>query len=215
MPARPAGFKRWLTLLISVLAIGFSLLVLSTGSLVQLGPPIELSDRLADLTLAPDDVGGYHVVIDTPHGERQLNADDFLQQVAAKQKRQTQRGWLYRIFDITSWTGILWVTFGLGGQALFTGRMLIQWIVSEKQKKSVVPVAFWWMSLTGATMLMLYFIWRVEIVGLLGQSTGWFVYSRNLVLIYRPKALSGEGDAVLTKAIEDPAPEPIGAMDQR
>ena len=123
----------------------------------------------------------------TDKGELRYSAEAFLDALATRQKQRDSRGWLYRVFDITSWTGILWVAFGLGGQVLFTGRMLIQWIASEKRKQSVIPVAFWWMSLTGATMLMMYFIWRVDIVGVLGQSTGWFIYARNLALIYRPR----------------------------
>ncbi|HHQ49151.1 MAG TPA: hypothetical protein ENK19_09765 [Acidobacteria bacterium] len=79
----------------------------------------------------------------------------------------------------------MWVALGLLGQVLFTGRMVVQWLVSEKRKRSVVPVIFWWMSLGGATMLLIYFLWRKDIVGVLGQSTGWFIYSRNLWLIYR------------------------------
>jgi lipid-A-disaccharide synthase-like uncharacterized protein len=67
------------------------------------------------------------------------------------------------------------VGLGLLGQVLFTGRMLVQWLASEKQKRSVVPVAFWWMSLIGATMLLVYFTWRRDIVGVLGQATGWFI----------------------------------------
>ena len=71
-----------------------------------------------------------------------------------------------------------WVGLGLLGQVLFTGRMIVQWLASEKQKRSVIPVAFWWMSLGGATMLIISFIWRVDIVGILGQATGWFIYLR-------------------------------------
>ncbi|HAI14296.1 MAG TPA: hypothetical protein DCM28_21505, partial [Phycisphaerales bacterium] len=73
----------------------------------------------------------------------------------------------------------MWVAVGLLGQVLFTGRMIVQWIASEKSKRSVVPTAFWWMSLIGASMLITYFIWRKDVVGVLGQATGWFIYVRN------------------------------------
>jgi lipid-A-disaccharide synthase-like uncharacterized protein len=66
--------------------------------------------------------------------------------------------------------------------------MVVQWIVSEKSKKSVVPPVFWWMSLIGSSMLMAYFLWRRDPIGLLGQTFGWFIYVRNLWLIYRPHA---------------------------
>ncbi|MAX23723.1 MAG: hypothetical protein CMJ19_04390 [Phycisphaeraceae bacterium] len=91
------------------------------------------------------------------------------------------------IFNITTPFGLVWVGIGLLGQVLFTGRMIVQWIASEKSKRSVVPTAFWWMSLIGASMLITYFIWRKDVVGVLGQATGWFIYVRNLYLIYGHK----------------------------
>ena len=102
--------------------------------------------------------------------------------------QQTGRGWLSTVFNVTSPVGLVWVAIGLSGQLLFTGRMIVQWFTSEKSKRSVVPVSFWWMSLIGATMLLIYFIWRRDIVGILGQATGWIIYIRNLVLIRRLRA---------------------------
>ncbi|MBI1372029.1 MAG: hypothetical protein GC159_04620 [Phycisphaera sp.] len=96
----------------------------------------------------------------------------------------------------------MWVGIGLLGQVLFTGRMIVQWLASERSKKSVVPVSFWWMSLGGATMLITYFIWRRDVIGVFGQATGWFIYIRNLYFIYRPA-----GHAEPTVA-DDPGPEP-------
>lgn len=95
------------------------------------------------------------------------------------------RNRLFAVLNITSPVGIAWVGLGFLGQLLFSGRMLIQWLASERKRRSVVPVAFWWMSLGGATMLMIYFVWRKDIVGVLGQATGWLIYLRNLRLIYR------------------------------
>ena len=91
----------------------------------------------------------------------------------------------YRLLNITGPVGVAWVLFGLLGQVIFAGRMILQWLVSEKQQRSVVPVAFWWMSLGGASMMLIYFVWRRDIVGVLGQSTGWVIYGRNLWFIYR------------------------------
>jgi lipid-A-disaccharide synthase-like uncharacterized protein len=93
-----------------------------------------------------------------------------------------------RVLNVDSAAGIAWVALGLLGQVLFACRMLVQWIASEKSQRSVVPVAFWWISLGGATMLLVYFAWRRDIVGILGQATGWLIYLRNLVLIYRGSA---------------------------
>ena len=89
---------------------------------------------------------------------------------------------------------MIWVAVGLLGQVLFTGRMIVQWIASEKSKKSVVPTAFWWMSLIGASMLITYFIWRKDVVGILGQATGWGIYVRNLYLIYAHKKATALGE---------------------
>ena len=99
-------------------------------------------------------------------------------------QREQGRRFINSLFNITSPIGIAWVMIGLLGQALFTGRMLVQWMVSERKGRSTVPVAFWWLSLMGASMLLIYFIWRKDIVGILGQSLGWFIYLRNLSLIY-------------------------------
>jgi lipid-A-disaccharide synthase-like uncharacterized protein len=107
--------------------------------------------------------------------------DAFAQRVYTDHK---SRGLLAVVLNITSPWGMLWVGLGLLGQVLFTGRMVVQWLASEKKNRSVVPPSFWWMSLIGATMLMVYFLWRKDAVGVLGQSAGWFIYLRNLWLIY-------------------------------
>jgi len=96
---------------------------------------------------------------------------------------RTRATW-QKVLNITSPEGVVWVFLGLLGQVLFTGRMVVQLLASEKEKKSVVPPAFWWMSLAGASMLLVYFAWRRDPIGLLGQSFGWFIYVRNLYLIY-------------------------------
>lgn len=93
-------------------------------------------------------------------------------------------GWVHRFFNVSSSLGLIWVAVGLGGQVLFAGRMVVQWIVSERSGRSVVPVIFWWISLGGATLLLAYFVWRRDVVGILGQSMGWLIYVRNLFLIY-------------------------------
>jgi lipid-A-disaccharide synthase-like uncharacterized protein len=97
------------------------------------------------------------------------------------------RGWFARLLNITSPEGIAWVTIGLLGQLIFTGRMLVQWLASEKSGRSVIPVVFWWMSLGGAVMLVIYFVWRRDIVGVVGQGTGLFIYARNLMLIRKSR----------------------------
>jgi lipid-A-disaccharide synthase-like uncharacterized protein len=114
--------------------------------------------------------------------DRVLTAQEFAEFVYTT---RTHSGWLESILNITSPAGVVWVTLGLLGQLVFTGRMLVQWLASERSKRSVIPVAFWWMSLVGAVMLVIYFIWRRDIVGIVGQGTGLFIYVRNLMLIRR------------------------------
>ncbi len=116
--------------------------------------------------------------------DRLLTAEEFAEFVYSTRQRS---GWLESVLNITSPAGIAWVSLGLLGQLIFTGRMLVQWIASERSKRSVIPVAFWWMSLGGAVMLVIYFVWRRDIVGVVGQGTGLFIYARNLMLIRRSR----------------------------
>lgn len=92
---------------------------------------------------------------------------------------------VFRWLHITSWPSVAWVMLGFLGQFAFTGRMLLQWFVSEKRKESVVTIGFWVMSFIGGVMLFTYFIWRQDIVGVLGQSTGVVIYARNIRLYYK------------------------------
>lgn len=78
-----------------------------------------------------------------------------------------------------------WVAVGFLGQLFFTSRFLVQWIVSERRRESVIPVAFWWFSLLGGVTLLTYAIWRRDPVFVIGQATGLLVYARNLMLLGR------------------------------
>jgi len=79
------------------------------------------------------------------------------------------------------------LTIGIIGQSLFFMRFFWQWIVSEKEKRSVIPVNFWYFSLFGSFFLLMYAILRRDIVFIIGQSTGLIIYVRNLFLIQREK----------------------------
>jgi lipid-A-disaccharide synthase-like uncharacterized protein len=79
----------------------------------------------------------------------------------------------------------LWLIIGFGGQALFSMRFIVQWLKSERVKKSVIPLAFWYFSLGGGVLLTAYAIHRGDPVFIVGQSLGLFIYLRNLWLIYR------------------------------
>lgn len=82
----------------------------------------------------------------------------------------------------------LWLAVGFIGQGIFSARFIVQWLVSEKEKRSVIPVAFWYLSLLGGITLLVYSIYKQDPVFILGQSTGAFIYGRNLYLIQRERA---------------------------
>ena len=81
----------------------------------------------------------------------------------------------------------LWTALGMCGQVIFTMRFVVQWIASEKQGKSVIPIHFWFISIAGSVVLLVYSIWRRDPVFILGQSFGCFVYVRNLMLLSKEK----------------------------
>ena len=81
----------------------------------------------------------------------------------------------------------MWIGIGLFGQLLFSCRFILQWIASEKSKKSVIPLAFWYFSIAGSLTLLAYAIYITDPVFILGQSMGLFIYARNLMLIHRDK----------------------------
>jgi lipid-A-disaccharide synthase-like uncharacterized protein len=82
----------------------------------------------------------------------------------------------------------LWLVVGFVGQGLFTARFLVQWWVSEKKRDSVVPIAFWWLSLLGGATLLAYAISRRDPVIICGQAMGLFIYTRNLMLAGKGRA---------------------------
>lgn len=88
-----------------------------------------------------------------------------------------------------------WIVLGFLAQALFMMRFVVQWLASERAKRSVVPVAFWFFSLGGGTLLLIYAIQRQDPVFILGQGLGLFIYIRNLWLIANErKGMRVDGD---------------------
>jgi lipid-A-disaccharide synthase-like uncharacterized protein len=75
-----------------------------------------------------------------------------------------------------------WLVLGFGAQGLFTSRFLVQWLVSERRRQSMIPKAFWYLSLAGGLSLLAYAIHLGDPVFILGQSFGVVVYGRNLML---------------------------------
>ncbi len=186
------------SIFITILTFATLVAFVAAPSAAQGDPPRPAPQRLDPVTvhLKPLPDGVHRVLVDQgPDGSHEI----FLEMDDGSTRRlspgefatllydsESSKSGLHRFLNISSAAGFWWVLLGLLGQVLFTGRMVLQWLVSEKARRSVVPVAFWWMSLAGASMLLIYFVWRRDIVGVLGQSTGWFIYTRNLWLIYRP-----------------------------
>jgi len=96
--------------------------------------------------------------------------------------------YFYNVFFLKlNWT----VLVGVVGQFLFTMRFLVQWIATERARKSVVPVAFWFFSIGGGLVLFVYALTIKDPVFILGQGFGVFIYLRNLYFVYRERRISG------------------------
>ena len=88
------------------------------------------------------------------------------------------------MMDLTV-TEILILVVGFTGQAMFFMRFFVQWLYSEKHKRSMIPTAFWYFSLAGSSLLLTYAVIKKDPVFIVGQSTGFIIYIRNLILIRR------------------------------
>lgn len=98
------------------------------------------------------------------------------------------------MFNALQTQDIAWIALGLTGQALFSARFLVQWIASERRRQSHIPIAFWYLSIAGGVTLLAYAIYRGDPVFILGQSTGVFIYARNLHLIHAGRARSSPAE---------------------
>jgi lipid-A-disaccharide synthase-like uncharacterized protein len=138
-----------------------------------------------------------------------LTPDQFDAALSHELSIAAHRPWLLRIANASQWASLVWVSIGLLGQTLFMGRMLIQWVVSEKERRSHITPAFWWFSLIGGAMLFAYFVWRQDPIAILGQSTGVVIYARNLRLIYKQRRRDARAAAQAEPTVSsDPGPEP-------
>jgi len=93
----------------------------------------------------------------------------------------------------------VWVIIGLAGQGLFASRFIVQWFQSEREGRSVIPLAFWYFSLAGGIVTTAYAIHLESVPFAIGQGSGLFVYARNLYLIFRERRL-------LKQAADSPEP---------
>lgn len=87
----------------------------------------------------------------------------------------------------------IWLAIGFIGQALFSARFIVQWLKSEREKKSVFPIAFWYFSIAGGITLLAYAVYRQDPVFIVGQVAGLFIYLRNLYfVVYERKSVLAE-----------------------
>ena len=100
---------------------------------------------------------------------------------------------LMHFFKVTTQSELLWVISGFFAQGMFMMRFLVQWIASERARRSVVPVAFWYFSMLGGVTLLAYAIHRRDPVFIFGQALGTVIYARNLWLIHASKRSALEG----------------------
>ena len=94
----------------------------------------------------------------------------------------------------------LWLLLGFVAQLMFASRFIVQWLASERARRSIVPETFWYFSVAGGVLLLAYAIYRLDPVFMLGQGTGLLIYARNIQMIWRTKA-----DAAAAEASGGPA----------
>ncbi|MCX5688484.1 MAG: lipid-A-disaccharide synthase N-terminal domain-containing protein [Planctomycetota bacterium] len=115
-------------------------------------------------------------------GSQPMSEKEF-QKVLATVAAPTQRSWLLKLLNVSAYNKLWWPALGFLGQIVFAGRMWVQWLASERSRKSVVPPIFWYMSLAGGLISATYFIWRQDLVGVVGQTSGIWIYARNIYLM--------------------------------
>jgi lipid-A-disaccharide synthase-like uncharacterized protein len=98
-------------------------------------------------------------------------------------------------FDKQSATELTWLAIGFLAQGMFMMRFVIQWLASERVKRSIVPETFWYFSLGGGVMLLAYSLWRMDPVYILGQTLGTVIYARNIYFIWTHKQANSESAA--------------------
>lgn len=95
-------------------------------------------------------------------------------------------------FHDQSTADLVWIGLGFFAQFLFMMRFVVQWIASERAKRSVVPELFWYFSIGGGVLLLAYSVYRVDPVYMFGQGLGLIIYFRNLYFVWNHKKSGGE-----------------------
>lgn len=91
------------------------------------------------------------------------------------------------LYDLVIARFDFWAAFGVLAQLVFAARFLVQWIASEKAERSVIPIGFWFLSIGGGMMTLVYGFARRDIVIIFGQAFSIFIYARNLILIAKER----------------------------
>ena len=116
---------------------------------------------------------------------------------------------LAAIADGNKFLGIewhVWKVVGWAGNVIFFSRFVVQWIVTEKRKQVVIPTAFWWLSLVGTLIMLIYAVFHLrDSVMIFAYAFGWIPYIRNLVIHYRNKAARRRCHACATHAVHQAA----------
>jgi lipid-A-disaccharide synthase-like uncharacterized protein len=88
-----------------------------------------------------------------------------------------------------------WLGVGFLAQLLFAMRFIVQWVASEKARRSIVPETFWYFSVAGGALLLAYAVYRLDPVFMLGQATGLLIYARNIHFIWAHKRVDAQAHA--------------------
>lgn len=201
------------------------LLVLGLGIWLALGPSgpalrpgatkveVKIGEMRGVLEAAPNAAGEktFRLLLQGEKPSRELSATEVREIFGERVYRaaaEHRRNWIFRVLNITSWVNLIWVAIGFGGQFAFSGRMFLQWLVSERRRQSVITESFWWFSLIGAVALFSYSVWRQDPVYILGQASGIVIYSRNLRLIYKHKRRAARAAQAAKTGLQEPPPSP-------
>jgi lipid-A-disaccharide synthase-like uncharacterized protein len=95
---------------------------------------------------------------------------------------QSLGNYLYEVFVLRF---DAWAVLGFMAQAMFSARFVVQWIASERARRSIIPTAFWWFSIAGGALLFIYSLHRKDPVFIAGQGAGLFIYARNIMFVLR------------------------------
>src|SRR5580700_454858 len=98
--------------------------------------------------------------------------------------------YLYEVFVVRF---DAWAALGFLAQALFSARFMVQWIASERARRSVIPIAFWWFSIGGGILLFIYSLPRRDPVFIVGQGGGLLIYVRNVMFVLREQRQAPAG----------------------